>query len=147
MRVVAAMSYGEPMEEDVAQAFKKVHTHLARHDNEFETLGVMLVEQFRNIDRRFEQIDRRFEQIDRRFEHIDRRFEHIDRRFEGVDERFETLADEIADRLSADMRRYFEIYSEQMRSFMAAFNEKLTGQQEKVQDHESRISRLERQTA
>jgi chromosome segregation ATPase len=140
MRVVAAMSYGEPMEEDVAQAFKKVHTHLARHDNEFETLGVMLVEQFRNIDRRFEQIDRRFEQIDRRFE-------HIDRRFEGVDERFETLADEIADRLSADMRRYFEIYSEQMRSFMAAFNEKLTGQQEKVQDHESRISRLERQTA
>jgi uncharacterized protein (DUF3084 family) len=55
----------------------------------------LMIEGFKQMEKRFEQVDKRFEQVDKRFEqmHLDmnKRFEQVDKRFEQMDKRFEQV--------------------------------------------------------
>jgi uncharacterized protein (DUF3084 family) len=71
-----------------------------KHQRELMLEGFKQMEKrFEQVDKRFEQIqldmDKRFEQVDKRFEQVDKRFEQVDKRFEQVDKKFEQLHQEI----------------------------------------------------
>ena len=78
-----------------------------KHQRELMLEGFKQMEKrFEQVDKRFEQVDKRFEQVDKRFEQIqldmnkrfeqvDKRFEQVDKRFEQVDKKFEQLHQEI----------------------------------------------------
>jgi archaellum component FlaC len=67
-----------------------------KHQRELMLEGFKQMEKrFEQMDKRFEQVDKRFEQVDKRFEQVDKRFEQVDKRFEQVDKRFEQVHQEI----------------------------------------------------
>ena len=63
----------------------------------------LMLEGFKQMEKKFEQIDKRFEQVDKRLEQMqmdmDRRFEQVDKRFEqmqmDMNSRFEQVHQEI----------------------------------------------------
>lgn len=73
------------------EGFKQMEKRFEQVDKRFEQID----KRFEQIDKRFELIEKRFEQIDKRFEQVERRFEQIDKRFEQVDKRFEQVHSEI----------------------------------------------------
>ncbi len=70
-----------------------------RVEEELKHQRELMVEGFKQMEKRFEQVDKRFEQVDKRFEQADKRFEQIqldmNKRFEQVDKRFEQQHQEI----------------------------------------------------
>jgi len=71
-----------------------------KHQRELMLEGFKQMEKrFEQVDKRFEQVDKRFEQMqlnmDKRFEQMDKRFEQIDKRFEQTDKKFEQLHQEV----------------------------------------------------
>ncbi len=62
-----------------------------RVEEELKHQRELMVEGFKQMEKRFEQMEKRFEQIDKRFEQIDKRFEQIDKRFEQIDKHFEQV--------------------------------------------------------
>lgn len=67
----------------------ELRERIVRVEEELKHQRELLIEGFKQVDKRFEQVDKRFEQIEKRFEQIDKRLEQIDKRFEQVDKRFE----------------------------------------------------------
>ncbi len=84
-----------------------------RVEEELKHQRELMLEGFKQMEKRFEQIEKRFEQIDKRFEQVDKRFEQIDKRFEQVDKRFEQIEKrfELVD-------KHFELLSKRMDRFM-----------------------------
>lgn len=66
-----------------------------RVEEELKHQRELMLEGFKQMEKRFEQVDKRFELMEKRFEQIDKRFEQIDKRFEQVDKRFEQVHGEI----------------------------------------------------
>jgi len=70
-----------------------------RVEEELKHQRELMLEGFKQMEKRFEQVDKRFEQIqldmNKRFEQVDKRLEQIDKRFEQVDKKFEQLHQEI----------------------------------------------------
>ncbi len=78
-----------------------------KHQRELMLEGFKQMEKrFEQVDKRFEQVDKRFEQVDKRFEQmqldmnkrfeqVEKRFEQVDKRFEQMDKKFEQLHQEI----------------------------------------------------
>jgi len=66
-----------------------------RVEEELKHQRELMLEGFKQADKRFEQMDKRFEQVDKRFEQIDKRFEQMaeqmNRRFEQVDKRIDQI--------------------------------------------------------
>lgn len=73
----------------------ELRERIVRVEEELKHQRALMLEGFKQMDKRFEQIEKRFEQIDRHFERIDKRFEQMERRFEQVDKRFESLTTRI----------------------------------------------------
>lgn len=69
----------------------ELRERIVRVEEELKHQRELLIEGFKQVDKRFEQVDKRFEQIDKRFEQIEKRFEQIDKRFEQVEKRFELI--------------------------------------------------------
>ncbi|MBX3629521.1 MAG: hypothetical protein KF908_06300 [Nitrosomonas sp.] len=69
----------------------ELRERIVRVEEELKHQRELMLEGFKQMEKRFEQIDKRFEQIDKRFEQIDKRFEQIDKRFEQIDKRFEVI--------------------------------------------------------
>ena len=53
-----------------------------RVEEELKHQRELMLEGFKQMEKRFEQVDKRFEQMDKRFEQMDKRFEQVDKRFE-----------------------------------------------------------------
>ena len=66
-----------------------------RVEEELKHQRELMVEGFKQMEKRFEQIDKRFEQVEKRLEQIDKRFEQVEKRFEQIDKRFEQVHGEI----------------------------------------------------
>jgi len=66
-----------------------------RVEEELKHQRELMLEGFKQMEKRFEQVDKRFEQVDKRFEQVDKRFEQVDKRFEQMDKKFEQLHQEI----------------------------------------------------
>jgi septal ring factor EnvC (AmiA/AmiB activator) len=67
-----------------------------KHQRELMLEGFKQMEKrFEQVDKRFEQVDKRFEQVEKRFEQVDKRFEQMDKRFEQMDKKFDQLHQEI----------------------------------------------------
>ena len=77
-----------------------------RVEEELKHQRELMVEGFKQMEKRFEQVEKRFEQVEKRFEQVDKRleqmqldmnkrFEHLDKRFEQMDKRFEQQHQEI----------------------------------------------------
>jgi len=66
-----------------------------RVEEELKHQRELMLEGFKQVDKRFEQIDKRFEQVDKRFEQVDKRFEQLveqmNKRFEQVDRRLDQM--------------------------------------------------------
>ncbi|MFI3158415.1 MAG: hypothetical protein QX199_19910 [Methylococcaceae bacterium] len=82
-----------------------------RVEEELKHQRELMIEGFKQMEKRFEQVDKRFEQVDKRFEQVDRRFEQLqldmNKRFEQVDKRFEQV-DKRFEQLQLDMNKRFE---------------------------------------
>ena len=70
-----------------------------RVEEELKHQRELMLEGFKQMEKRFEQVDKRFEQMqldmNKRFEQVDKRFEQVDKRFEQMDKRFEQIHQEI----------------------------------------------------
>ena len=70
------------------QGFKQSDKRFEQADKRFEEMRI-------DMDKRFEQVDKRFEEMradmNKRFEEVDKRFEQVDKRFDQVDKRFEQM--------------------------------------------------------
>ena len=55
---------------------------IIRVEEELKHQRELMIEGFKQMEKRFEQVDKRFEQVDKRFEQVDKHFEQIDKRFE-----------------------------------------------------------------
>ena len=66
-----------------------------RVEEELKHQRELMLEGFKQMEKRFEQVDKRFEQIDKRFEMVEKRFEQVEKRFEQIDKRFDQLHGEI----------------------------------------------------
>ena len=55
-----------------------------RVEEELKHQRELMMEGFKQMEKRFEQVDKRFEQVEKRFEQVDKRFEQVDKRFEQV---------------------------------------------------------------
>lgn len=53
-----------------------------RVEEELKHQRELMLEGFKQMEKRFEQADKRFEQIDKRFEQVDKRFEDMGRRID-----------------------------------------------------------------
>ncbi len=66
-----------------------------RVEEELKHQRELMLEGFKQVDKRFEQIDKRFEQVDKRFEQIveqmNKRFEQVDRRLDQMDKRIDQI--------------------------------------------------------
>ena len=75
-----------------------------RVEEELKHQRELMIEGFKQMEKRFEQVDKRFEQVDKRFEQMqldmNKRFEQVDKRFEQIDKRFEQM--------QLDMNKRFE---------------------------------------
>jgi predicted RNase H-like nuclease (RuvC/YqgF family) len=70
-----------------------------RVEEELKHQRELMLEGFKQMEKRFEQMEKRFEQADKRLEEMridmNKRFEQVDKRFEQVDKRFEQQHTEI----------------------------------------------------
>jgi len=57
-------------------------------EEELKNQREIILEGFKQSDKRFEQVDKRFESVQH---NIDKRFEQVEKRFEQVDKRFESM--------------------------------------------------------
>jgi chromosome segregation ATPase len=154
------MSNLDDFRADVRAAFGKMDGHLEAVDARLES-----------VDRRLEAVDRRLEAIDARFDAVDAQFQAVDGRFQAVDDRFAEVVRGIAadgERTrqyvaeeSARTRRHFDIRVEQILAErnlvldqssaverrpiqLTATNAAAhTGFERQLDDHESRLRRLE----
>lgn len=66
-----------------------------RVEEELKHQRELMLEGFKQVDKRIEQVDRRFEQVDKRFEQMaeqmNKRFEQVDRRLEQMDKRIDQI--------------------------------------------------------
>lgn len=96
-----------------------------------------------HVDARFGQVDARFEQVDVRFEQVDARFEQIDKRFDELKAHTSALFESLQD----DIHKVADGVAAQTNAF-AVFQREIAGDRARYEgrldDHEARISRLER---
>ncbi|MCC6916764.1 MAG: hypothetical protein IT527_05565 [Nitrosomonas sp.] len=60
----------------------ELRERIVRVEEELKHQRALMLEGFKQMEKRFEQIEKRFEQVDKRFEQIEKRFEQVDKRFE-----------------------------------------------------------------
>lgn len=88
-----------------------------RVEEELKHQRELMMEGFKQMDKRFEQIDKRFEQVDKRFEQEDKRFVTIEKRFEQIDKRFEQVEkrfEQIDKRFEQVDKRFDQVHQEIM---------------------------------
>jgi phage-related tail protein len=124
------------LERSMDRRFRSVSATIARSDRRNRR-------QFAKIDRRFTRIDRRFTKIDQRFTRIDRRFTKIDQQFAKIDQEFRRQSEEMR-RHFEETRRHFEVIAESLRDDLRIFAGGIAGQSERLDNHDVRITRLER---
>ncbi|WP_341328096.1 hypothetical protein [Methylotuvimicrobium sp. KM2] len=73
----------------------ELRERFVRVEEELKHQRELMLEGFKQMEKRFEQMEKRFEQVEKRFEQVDKRFEQVDKRFEQVDKRFEQQHHEI----------------------------------------------------
>ena len=66
-----------------------------RVEEELKHQRELMLEGFKQMEKRFEQVDKRFEQMDKRFEQVDKRFEQVDKKFEQLHQEIMGLHHEI----------------------------------------------------
>jgi len=66
-----------------------------RVEEELKHQRELMLEGFKQMEKRFEQVDKRFEQMDKRFEQADKRFEQVDKKFEQLHQEIMELHHEI----------------------------------------------------
>ena len=66
-----------------------------RVEEELKHQRELMLEGFKQMEKRFEQMDKRFEQVDKRFEQVDKRFEQVDKKFEQLHQEIMGLHHEI----------------------------------------------------
>jgi len=66
-----------------------------RVEEELKHQRELMLEGFKQMEKRFEQVDKRFEQVDKRFEQVDKRFEQVDKKFEQLHQEIMGLHHEI----------------------------------------------------
>jgi uncharacterized protein (DUF3084 family) len=92
MRVEEALKHQREL---MLEGFKQMEKRFEQVDKRFEQVDKRFEQMQLNMDKRFEQVDKRFEQVEKRFEQMDKRFEQVEKRFEQMDKRFEQLHQEI----------------------------------------------------
>jgi len=99
----------------------EIRERIVRVEEELKNQRELILEGFKQSDKRFEQVDKRFESMqhnmDKRFEQIDKRFEQVDKRFEQIDKRFEQV-DKRFESMQSTMNNGFKEINRRMDHFM-----------------------------
>ena len=108
-----------------------------RVEEELKHQRELMMEGFKQMEKRFEQVDKRFEQMqletnkrfeqmqfemNKRFEQVDKRLEQVDKRFEQVDKRFEQIQLETNKRfeqMQLEMNKRFELVDKRFEQLTA----------------------------
>ena len=67
----------------------ELRERIVRVEEELKHQRELMLEGFKQMEKRFEQMDKRFEQIEKRFEQTEKRVEQIDKRFETLTRRID----------------------------------------------------------
>jgi L-serine deaminase len=77
----------------------ELRDRMLRVEEELKHQRELMLEGFKQMDKRFEQVDKRFEQVDKRFEQFAKHLELMDKRFDQMQaessKRFEALTSRI----------------------------------------------------
>jgi len=99
----------------------EIRERIVRVEEELKNQREIILEGFKQSDKRFEQVDKRFESvqhnIDKRFEQVDKHFEQVDKRFEQVDKRFEQV-DKRFESMQSTINNGFKEINRRMDRFM-----------------------------
>lgn len=90
-----------------------------RVEEELKHQRELMLEGFKQMEKRFEQMEKRFEQIDKRFEQVDKRFEQVDKRFEQVAKHLELMQAESSRRFEQIDKRFEQMQAESNKRFEA----------------------------
>lgn len=80
-----------------------------RVEEELKHQRELMLEGFKQMEKRFEQIDKRFEQVDKRFEQVDKRFEQVDKRFEQMQVEWNKRFEQVDKRLEQIDKRFEQV--------------------------------------
>lgn len=138
-RIEAKLESHDGQFENLSSRFDRLEIRVEENTAALQDVNTVLVEELSKIDARFEQIDIRLDRMDARFEKIDIRLDQMDVRFEKIDIRL----DQIDERVDVKTGR-IEFLLEHYRDDIKLFAEGITGQNRRLNDHESRIVKLEK---
>ena len=100
------------------------------------------------LDEMNEKFDQKFDKIDEEFDKIDEKFDKIDERFEKIDNRIDTLKDDLEKTLKEDLEKAlmdrFFVFEQRFERAISLLLETLNDRNEREQEQESRITRLEK---
>jgi conjugal transfer/entry exclusion protein len=100
------------------------------------------------MDARFQQVDQRFQRIDERFEQVDQRFEQVVQLILSEGERTRRHFDAVAEQLKAERNQALDQSAaavEQVGRLRAVNAADQLQFERRLDDHEARLTRLERQ--
>ena len=98
----------------------------------------------RAMERRFDTMERRFDAMEQRFGGLEQRFDGLEQRFDGL-ERTMVDKNELASS-AAETRRHFDVVAESIRADVRLFADPIRGHTDQLNQHETRITRLERRS-
>jgi len=105
----------------------------------------------RAMERRFDTMERRFDAMEQRFGGLEQRFDGLEQRFDGLEQRFDGLERTMVDKnelasSAAETRRHFDVVAESIRADVRLFADPIRGHTDQLNQHETRITRLERRS-
>ncbi len=132
------------------QHFAEVKAQLTEHDQHFAEVRAQLTEH----DQHFAEVRAKLTEHDQRFDQVDERFAKVDERFDKLEERMDKTDEFIVESFNAvyakfeeskeENRRHFEVLLEHVSDLFRPFRDKGYEHDDRLGDHEVRISKLER---
>ena len=134
------------------QRFDKIESKLEQHDQRFESIECKQAEHSERLDQHTERLDRHTEILDRHTEILDQHTEILDRHTKKLDRLNEDMTFVVttltrlvdwSEQVEERQQRHIEMLLEQARSDSRALVESISGNRERLDEHEVRLDRLE----
>ena len=91
----------------------ELRERMVRVEEELKHQRELMLQGFKQTDKRIDQIDKRIDQMDKHIEQVNKNFEQVDKRFEQVDKHFEQV-----DKRFEQFDRHFDAMIRRIDRFM-----------------------------
>jgi archaellum component FlaC len=127
---------------EMKAGFSRVDEQFSRVDDRFSRVDA----QFSRMDDRFTRVEEQFSRMDDRFTRVEEQFSRVDDRFTRVEDEFKSVRAEIKAEGEAT-RRHFDIVAEDMKDLIKIVAEATAQNTQRLNDHETRLTTLEKPRA